>query len=945
MAEEIVIGKLIIDNSDLDRAMLESKKVVIELENEQKKLKKETANLTTANEEQLKTFVANEGALKKARVEYSANQKTVLELTRAQTGLDAALEQNIKTQEQATTNTKALIAARRLIDTTTVEGAKAITDINAKIGSNNKLINDSSSALEQQKINIGNYPGLMGAVSSSFSGATTQIVGFAQQGKAVIGELTGTISNFREAQEASKTASQTLATAQAAQNVATEAATVAETQRVAVGFQYAAGKASQTQVEAANTAATSANATATAAQATTQQAATAATAASTVATRALSIALLAIPIVALLAVIVPLISFLASTQEGLDKITSVTRPLVAIFESFIGVLQNAGKSLIDTFTNPKKALEDLTEFVKTNLINRFKAFAVILDGIVNLDFAKVGSGIAQAATGVENLGGKIAASAKETAKFLADAAAKGAALDVLEKKLETTRNANLLLLGEATEEVKAQNRIAEDQTKTNKEREIATGKSIVAAKEINRLKNLELDIEIAILENKQSRNDTSRAEEAELNKIIAKKNENNAALLELETTQTNKLNTIRKEAATKAATAAKAAADFANKEARNQIDILKAQALASNLNAEQRLANAQKVFDLENALATKTATGSDRTKIFLQNRQELSSQILAIAEDQINKELEAQKKAFAENKKLNQEQLDGLVQSATDLATAQVLLLDKRLLSERAYADEVLKINAGKNESIAIATAAFDEGEKARLAVNVENEKALAEVAFQIRLQDIVDKDATEQEIKTELLEANYARDLELLNAALAAQEVSEEVFRGRKMLAEKKFNSETIKNDKILAAQKRANNIGMVQDGLAAAQALFGESKALSVASALVNTYLGITAALAAPTLSQRIIGITLATATGFAAVKNILKTNKSSTSVDAGSGSAPVTTSGAGSFVNSAQTSTIATVSTAPVENNTVVTPPVLVLESLLEVQNQVAIKVKSE
>ena len=106
MAEEIVIGKLIIDNSDLDRAMLESKKAVIELENEQKKLKKETDNLTTANEEQLKTFVANEGALKKARGEYSANQKTVLELTRAQTGLDAALEQNIKTQEQATTNTR-----------------------------------------------------------------------------------------------------------------------------------------------------------------------------------------------------------------------------------------------------------------------------------------------------------------------------------------------------------------------------------------------------------------------------------------------------------------------------------------------------------------------------------------------------------------------------------------------------------------------------------------------------------------------------------------------------------------------------------------------------------------------------------------------------------------------------------------------------------------------
>jgi hypothetical protein len=944
MAEEIVIGKLILDNSDLDRALIDSKKAVIELENEQKNLKKTTDNLSNATEEQLKTFVANEAKIKSARSEYSANQKTVLELTKAQTGLDASLVQNIKTQEQAAANTRDLIAARKQIDTTTVDGAKAITDINAKIESNNTLIKNSSSALEQQKINIGKYPEFMGAVSSSFSGATKQIIGFGQQGKAVIGELTGTIGNFRAAQEASKTASQTLATAQAAQNIATQAATVAETQRTLIGFQYAAGKATQTEVEAANTTATAANAAATAAQATVQTAATAATVTGTIATRALSMAMLAIPLVAILALIVPLISFLTSTQEGMDKITAVTRPLTAIFQSFIGVLQNAGKALFDTFANPKQALEDFADFVKQNLINRFKAFGVILQGIINLDFKKVANGVAQAGTGIENLSDKVAGAAKQTAKFLADAAARGAALDALEKKLEKTRVANILLLGKATEEVKAQNRIAEDLTKSNKEREAATLKSIVAAKEINRLKNLELDIEIEILKNKQSNNDTSRADQEALNKLIAAKNANNAGLLELETTQTNKLNGIRKDTQTKAATAAKEATDLANKEARNRIDILKTEAANSNLTADQKVANAKKVFELENALASKTTTGSDRTKAQLQIRQDLSSQILSIAEEQIEKELQAQKKAFAENKKINKEQLDGLVQSANDLANAQVLLLDKQLLSERAYSDEVLKINAGKNESIAIANSVFDEGEKVRLQVKAANDKALEDIAFQIKLQDITDRDATEQEIKTELLAANYARDLEMLEASLASQEISEDVYRNKKALAEKKFNSETVKNDKILLAQKNQSNVKMVQDGISALQSLFGESKALSVASALVNTYLGITAALKAPTLAERIVGITLATATGFSAVKNILKTNKSSSSIEGG-GSAPVTTTGAGSFVNNSQTSTIATVSQSPVENRTIVTPPVLVLESFLEVQNQVAIKVSSE
>ena len=123
----------------------------------------------------------------------------------------------------------------------------------------------------------------------------------------------------------------------------------------------------------------------------------------------------------------------------------------------------------------------------------------------------------------------------------------------------------------------------------------------------------------------------------------------------------------------------------------------------------------------------------------------------------------------------------------------------------------------------------------------------------------------------------------------------------------------------------------------------MFDESKALSAASALVNTYTAITVALKEPTLAQRIIGVTFATATGFAAVKNILKTNKDSSSSGSTS-STPVATSGTGSFVNTAQTETIARVSERPTEQNTVVTPPVLILESLQEAQNNVAIKINS-
>lgn len=943
MADEIIIGRLIIDNSDLDRAMLESKKSVLALEEEQKKLKKETENLTTATDAQLQKFIQNEASLKAARAEYSANQRTVLALTAAQTGLDAELAKSITTQDAAIANTKALTAARRQIDATTTDGAKAIADINTKIDANNKLVNASSSALEQQKNNVGNYPTLMGAVSSSFSGATSQVIGFAQQGKQVLGELSGTVENYRAAQEASTVATEAFAAAQVFETQATEAAAAADAAATRIGFQYAAGKATETEVEIANTAAKTANSTATAAQAATTQAGAVATNAATTASKALRIAMLAIPIFALLALLAPLISYFTSTQEGIDKVTAVTRPLVAIFDGLIGLLQKLGGAMVDAFSNPKQALSDLSDFVKQNLINRFTAFGEILDGILSLDFEKVTNGALQAATGVEDMTGKIAGAAAESAAFLDEAIRKGQELDRLEKSLETTRNNNILLLGQLNEEVKAQNRIAEDQTKPLKAREEATAKSIVAAKEINRLKNAELDIEIAILKNKQSRNDTSREEIGQLNALIAKKNENNAAELELETTQNNKLVALRKEASDKAAAAAKEAFDKQVKEMRNRIDIMKLEADQSTLTTAQRINNAQKVFDLENELAKKTLSGSDERKALIENRQALSTEILAIANEQIEKELTAQKKAFGETKKITDEQKAAQLLSAEDLARAQILLLDKNLLTEKAYADEVVKINAGKIESIDIINKNFEEGEKARRETQLAEEKLLEEAAFQIRLLDIQDRAATELEIKAALLMEEYSQELYLLEESLKNKEISEEVYNAKRIVAEKKYAADVKKNDKILAEQKRANNISMANDAIGALQGLFGESKALSVASALINTYQGITAGVKLG-YPMAIPAVAFAAATGFAAVKNILKTSKSSSGGGEASAPAPVTTSGAGSFVNSAQTNTVATVSEAPTNNAPIVTPPVLVLETLAEVQNNVAMKVNS-
>ena len=146
------------------------------------------------------------------------------------------------------------------------------------------------------------------------------------------------------------------------------------------------------------------------------------------------IALVSTGIGAIVVLLGSLVTYLTSTQAGIDKVTAVTRPLQAVFQSLLGLFQNVGKSLFEAFSNPKQLLSDLADFVKTNLINRFKAFGVILDGIVNLDFKKVADGVLQAGTGVENATDKIKSAAKATGDFFDEAVKKGQELDRLEKE-------------------------------------------------------------------------------------------------------------------------------------------------------------------------------------------------------------------------------------------------------------------------------------------------------------------------------------------------------------------------------------------------------------------------------------------------------------------------------------------------------------------------------
>jgi hypothetical protein len=128
---------------------------------------------------------------------------------------------------------------------------------------------------------------------------------------------------------------------------------------------------------------------------------------------ALGKAIWANPLLALAGIVMGLIQALKQN----DAVMKVMERTMNVIGAVTGVLADKvvalGKYLIAAFENPKQAMTDLYEFVKQNLMNRFTAFAVILKGIKDFDFKKIGNGVIQLNTGVENAIDKMQALGEE----------------------------------------------------------------------------------------------------------------------------------------------------------------------------------------------------------------------------------------------------------------------------------------------------------------------------------------------------------------------------------------------------------------------------------------------------------------------------------------------------------------------------------------------------
>lgn len=155
--ERIKLFEADIDVDGIIKKSIELREQMVTLRQDQKLLK---LTVGETNEE----FIKNEARLKKVSSEYRINQQQVSNLT-AENGkllsveqkLTLALDKEVVSINAATKNNAELKKIRNEVNVETVEGQKAIADINKKLDENTGIIKGNVSALEEQKIGIGNY--------------------------------------------------------------------------------------------------------------------------------------------------------------------------------------------------------------------------------------------------------------------------------------------------------------------------------------------------------------------------------------------------------------------------------------------------------------------------------------------------------------------------------------------------------------------------------------------------------------------------------------------------------------------------------------------------------------------------------------------------------------------------------------------------------------------
>lgn len=256
-----------------------------------------------------------------------------------------------------------------------------------------------------------------------------------------------------------------------------------------------------------------------------------------------SAALVGTGIGAIVAALGLLVGAFLSTQRGADALTSVIRPLKAIFEGLLGFLQDTAFKVFDrlkgAISNPKQAFIDMGNAIKDFALRRIQEFMSGIKGLttaMNLlfegDFKKAAKAAVDAgkdlATSLNPVAGLIKDNSEaikgvfnDIGQAVSKSAQIGTQIDELTKKIEnqeiilTTQRAKLNV------EYQKQREIAQNQLATDKDRVNALKAAAEAQNKLEALERAFIGMKIKRAKLEASLNDTDRETKLEIAQLEA----------------------------------------------------------------------------------------------------------------------------------------------------------------------------------------------------------------------------------------------------------------------------------------------------------------------------------------------------------------------------------------------------------------------------------------
>ncbi|SEF86119.1 hypothetical protein [Parabacteroides chinchillae] len=176
-------------------------------------------------------------------------------------------------------------------------------------------------------------------------------------------------------------------------------------------------------------------------------------------------------------------SWFHRTEEGENALAVATATFGQVLDSLLDVVDNVGEWLYKAFTNPKKALSDLSEFIKGQFMNRLSSISKMGSAIVKIfsedwkqGFADFGNAFLQFQTGIEDAG-------KKASEWMDDTIEKSKRQGEIQRELnkikDETRVLNEQIAQDEIKKLKLQEK-ARDEQVPEKER-------LAALKEINKI--------------------------------------------------------------------------------------------------------------------------------------------------------------------------------------------------------------------------------------------------------------------------------------------------------------------------------------------------------------------------------------------------------------------------------------------------------------------------